>query len=58
MSKMLRKDWRRPVRLDRAIRGAVFDLEMVHRGFRESLLVGRLFRRPVRFFRGRSRAAR
>jgi len=58
MSKMLRKDWRRPLRLDRSIRGAVFDLEMVYRGFRESLLVARLFRRPVRFFRGRSRASR
>jgi hypothetical protein len=58
MSKMLRKLGRRPLRLDRSICGSDFNLEMVYRGFRESLLVARLFRRPVRFFRGRTRASR
>ena len=56
--KMLRKLLRRPVRLDRPVEAPVFDLEIVDRAFRESLLVARLFRRPAKYFRGRSGAAR
>jgi hypothetical protein len=56
--KTLRKLLRRPVRLDRPVETAVFDLDLVDRAFRESLLVARLFRRPSRYFRGRSGAAR
>jgi hypothetical protein len=60
---MLRKLLRRPLRLDRPIeapwdQGPVFDLDVVTRGFRVSLLVARLFRRPAKFLRGRSGAAR
>jgi len=52
--KTLRKLLRRPVKLDRRIEdGFVFDLEIVERGFKESLLVARLFRRPARYVRGR-----
>jgi len=58
MKKMLRKLLRRPLRLDRPVETAVFDLEIVHRGFKESLLVARLFRRPAKYLRGRSGAAR
>ena len=58
MKKMLRRLLRRPVRLDRAVEAEVFDLEIVHRGFRESLLVARLFRRPAKYLRGWSGAAR
>ena len=58
MSKMLRKLLRRPLRLDRPIETAVFDLEIVHRALKESLLVAQLSRRPLRYLRGRSGAAR
>jgi len=63
MSKMLRKVLRAPVRLDRSIEaswdaGPAFDLDVVHRALRESLLVARLFRRPAKYLRGRSGAAR
>jgi hypothetical protein len=44
---------RRPLRLDRPIETPVFDLEVVHRAFEESLLVARLFRRPARYVRQR-----
>jgi hypothetical protein len=62
MEKTLRRLLRRPVRLDRSIEAScesapLFDLELIHRGFRESLLVAQLFRRPVRYVRGRSRAS-
>ena len=56
--KTLRKLLRRPVRLDRPVETPVFDLEIVDRAFRESLLVAQLFRRPAKYFRGRSGAAR
>ena len=56
--KTLRKLLRRPVRLDRTVETPVFDLEIVDRAFRESLLVAQLFRRPAKYFRGRSGAAR
>lgn len=56
--KTLRKPLRRPVRLDRPVEAPVFDLEIVDRAFRESLLVAQLFRRPAKYFRGRSGAAR
>ena len=58
MKKMLRFLLRRPVRLDRPVEADVFDLEVVQRGFRESLLVARLFRRPAKYLRGRSGAPR
>ena len=56
--KTLRRLLRRPLRLDRAIdagedRGPVFDLELLQRGFRESLLVAKLLRRPPRVVKGR-----
>ena len=58
MKKMLRLLLRRPVRLDRPVEADGFDLEVVQRGFRESLLVARLFRRPAKYVRGRSGAPR
>jgi hypothetical protein len=63
MSKTLRRLLRRPVRLDRSVEASYgsappFDLELIHRGLQESLLVAQLFRRPVRYVRGRSRSAR
>ena len=59
MKKTLRKLLRRPVRLDRPIEapwedGPVFDLDVIHRGFKESLLVAGLFRRPARYVRART----
>ena len=56
--KTLRKLLRRPVRLDRPVEAPVFDLDIVDRAFRESLLVARMFRRPAKYFQGRSGAAR
>ena len=56
--KTIRKLLRRPVRLDRTIEAPVFDLEIIDRAFRESLLVAQLSRRPSKYFRGRSGAAR
>ena len=63
MSQTLRRLLRRPVRLDRSIEASygsapLFDLELLHRALKESLLVAQLFRRPVRYVRGRSRATR
>jgi hypothetical protein len=63
MSKTLRRLLRRPVRLDRSVEAScgsapVFDLELVQLGLKESLLVAQLFRRPVRYVRGGSRAPR
>lgn len=49
--KTLRRLLRRPVRLDRSIEVPVFDLEVVHRAFEESLRVARLFRRPAKYVR-------
>jgi len=56
--KTIRKLLRRPVRLDRPIEAPVFDLDVIDRAFRESLLVARLYRRPAKYLRGRSGAAR
>jgi len=56
--KTIRKMLRKPVRLDRTVEAPVFDLEVIDRAFRESLLVAQLFRRPAKYFRGRSGAAR
>ena len=58
MRTLLQRLSRRSLRLDRSIEspdgeGSVFDLDVVHRGFKESLLVARLFRRPARYVRGR-----
>lgn len=49
--KTLRRLLRRPVRVDRPIDVPVFDLDIVHRAFEESLLVARLFRRPGKYVR-------
>lgn len=54
---------RKPLRLDKPVDGLghglpVFDLEVVHRSFRDSLLVAGLFRRPAKYLRGPSGAAR
>ena len=52
--KTIRRLLRRPVRLDRPVEHeVVFDLEVVERGLRESLLVARLFRRPARYVKQR-----
>ena len=51
--KTLRRLLRHPMRLDRPVEVPVFDLEVVHRAFEESLLVARLFRRPARYVRKR-----
>jgi len=51
--KTLRKLLRGSVRLDRPVEAPVFDLDVIDRAFRESLLVARLFRRPAKYFRGR-----
>jgi hypothetical protein len=54
---------KRPLRLDRRVEPdghglPVFDLDLIQRGFRESLLVAGLFRRPAKYLRGPSGAAR
>jgi len=54
---------RKPLRLDRRVEAPehglpVFDLDLVQRGFRDSLLVAGLFRRPAKYLRGPSGAAR
>jgi hypothetical protein len=51
---------RRPVKLDVRVEPAdpawaVFDLEIVHRAFRESLLMARLGARPSKYVPGRTR---
>lgn len=53
----------KPLRLDRRLDSAVdilpvFDLELLHRSFSDSLLVAKLFRRPAKYLRGPSGAAR
>ncbi|HZE98615.1 MAG TPA: hypothetical protein VE981_16405 [Planctomycetota bacterium] len=63
MSKLLHKLMKRPLRLDRAIEVhgdllPVFDLDLLERSFKESLLVARLTRRPSKYLRGRSGASR
>jgi hypothetical protein len=54
MKKALRLD--RPLAADEVV--PVFDLELLHRGVRDSLLVAKLFRRPSRYLKGSSGAAR
>ena len=52
--KTIRRLLRRPVRIDRPVEHeVVFDLEVVERGLRESLLVAGLFRRPARYVKPR-----
>ena len=62
MDKHDRKWMKKALRLDRPLAGdevvAVFDLELLHRGFRDSLLVAKLLRRPARYLKGPSGAAR
>jgi hypothetical protein len=53
--KSLRIDRRSPAPAD--VR-AVFDLDLLHRSFRDSMLVAKLFRRPANYLRGSSGAAR
>jgi len=59
---MLLRLLRRPVRLDRRVDapepGLPFDLDLLHRSFQVSLLVARLQRRPPRYLRGKSGAAK
>ena len=59
---MLIRLLRRPVRLDRRVEapepGLVFDLDLLQRSFKVSLLVARLSRQPSRYLRGKSGAAR
>jgi hypothetical protein len=60
--KMLIRLLRRPLRLDRRVEapdpGLVFDLDLLQRSFKVSLLVARLQRRPATYLRGRSGAAK
>lgn len=54
---------RKALRLDRRLEASVdvlpvFDLELLQRSFSDSLLVAKLFRRPARYLRGPSGAAR
>jgi hypothetical protein len=54
---------KRTLRIDRRLEAAVdvlpvFDLDLLHRSFRDSLLVAGLFRRPAKYLRGPSGAAR
>jgi hypothetical protein len=60
--KMLIRLLRHPVRLDRRVDapdpGLVFDLDLLQRSFKVSLLVARMSRQPSTYLRGRSGAAR
>jgi len=54
---------KKALRLDRRLDAPadvlpVFDLELLHRSFSDSLLVAKLFRRPAKYLRGPSGAAR
>lgn len=54
---------RKPLRLDRRLEASVdvlpvFDLDLLQRSFSDSLLVAKLFRRPAKYLRGPSGAAR
>jgi hypothetical protein len=54
---------KKPLRIDRRLEATadvlpVFDLELLNRSFRDSLLVATLFRRPAKYLRGPSGAAR
>jgi len=54
---------RKALRLDKYVETLghglpVFDLDIVQRGFTDSLLVAGLFRRPAKYLRGKSGAAR
>ena len=63
MNKRELKLKRKPLRLDRNVETLghglpVFDLDIIQRGFTDSLLVAGLFRRPAKYLRGKSGAAR
>ncbi len=62
MDKHERKWMKKALRLDRPLTAdevvPVFDLDLLHRGVRDSLLVARLFRRPARYLKGPSGASR
>ena len=63
MDKRERKRMTKALRLDRRIEASAdllpfFDLELLDRSFRESLLVAKLSRRPAKYLRGPSGAAR
>jgi hypothetical protein len=54
---------KKALRIDRRLEASVdilpvFDLELLHRSFKDSLLVAKLFRRPAEYLRGPSGAAR
>ena len=55
---MLIRLLRRPVRLDAPVPVVPFDLDLLHRSFKVSLLVARMSRKPSTYLRGRSGAAR
>jgi hypothetical protein len=56
--KMLIRLLRRPVRLDAPVPVVPFDLDLLHRSFKVSLLVARMSRKPATYLRGGSEAAR
>jgi len=51
--KTIRRLLRRPFRLESPIDAPVFNLDIIHLAFEESLLVARLFRRPARYVKQR-----
>jgi hypothetical protein len=53
---------KKALRIDRRLEGSIdvvpiFDLELLHRSFCDSLLVAKLFRRPAKYLRGPSARA-
>lgn len=62
MDKHERKWMKKALRLDRPLAAdeivSVFDLDLLHRSVRDSLLVAKLLRRPARYLKGPSGAAR
>jgi len=59
--KLLIRLLRRPLRLDRRVEapdpGPVFDLDLLQRSFKVSILVARIQRRPATYLRDRNGAA-
>ena len=63
MNKRELKLKKKALRLDRRLEATadllkVFDLDLLHRSASDSLLVAKLFRRPAKYLRGPSGAAR
>jgi hypothetical protein len=63
MEKRVRKLKKKALRIDRRLEASldvvpVFDLDLLQRSFSDSLLVAKLFRRPAKYLRGPSGAAR